>query len=78
MSDLKVFIWPNGINSGCFQSHISQNVAKSMLSLTSQSCSNSLLAVCLSMEDKAIYKPPPGHLQTSDKLKKEASIKAYC
>ena len=42
-----IFIWPNAINSGCFQSYISQNVATSMSSLTSQYCGNSLLAVCL-------------------------------
>ena len=35
-------LWPNGFNSGCFQLHTSQNVATSMPSLTSQSCSDSL------------------------------------
>ena len=32
-SNLKFNIWPNGIDSGCFQPHILQKVAKSMLSL---------------------------------------------
>ena len=43
----KNFLWPTGFNSGRFQLHMSQNVATSMPSLTSQSCSDSLLAVCL-------------------------------
>ena len=33
MVKFKMFIWSNGINSGCFQPHISQNVANSMPSL---------------------------------------------
>ena len=45
-SDSKTFMWPNGVSSGCFQPHISQSVAKSMPSLTSQLCGDSLLAVC--------------------------------
>ena len=36
-SDTKTFLWPNGFNSGCFQLHMSQNVATLMPSLTSQS-----------------------------------------
>ena len=43
----KNFLWPNGFNSGCFQLHMSQNVARSMPSLTSQLCGDSLSAVCL-------------------------------
>ena len=42
----KDLFWPNGFNLGCFQLHMSQNVATSIPSLTSQSCSDSLLAVC--------------------------------
>ena len=57
-SNSRKFIWPNGINSGCFQLHISQNVAILMPSLTSQSCSDSLLAVSLAGKVEAIYRPP--------------------
>ena len=53
----KNFLWPNGFNSGCFQLHTSQNVATSMPSLTSQSCSDSLPAVCLARQVGAIYRP---------------------
>ena len=45
--DTKTVLWPNGFNSGCFQLHMSQNVATSMPSLTSQFCGDSLLAACL-------------------------------
>ena len=55
-SDTKKFLWPNGFNSDCFQLHTSQNVATSMLSLTSQSCSDSLPAVCLAGQVGAIYR----------------------
>ena len=55
--------------------YVSQNVATSMPSLTSQSCGDSLLAICLSVQAKAIYRPTK-HCQMSDKLKKEASVKA--
>ena len=54
-SDTKKIIWPNGINSGCFQLYLSKNVATSMPSLTSQSCGDSLLAVCLAGQVGAIY-----------------------
>ena len=54
-SDAKKIMWPNGINSGCFQLHLSKNVATLMLSLTSQSCGDSLLAVCLAGQVGAIY-----------------------
>ena len=57
-SNIKTFLWPNGFNSGCFQLHMSQNVATSMPSLTSQSCSDPLLAVCLAGQVGAIYRPP--------------------
>ena len=60
-SDIKTFLWPNG-NSGCFQLHTSQNVATSMPSLTSQSCGDSLLAVCLAGEVGAIYRQPKHQL----------------
>ena len=60
--DIKIFIWPNGIDSGCFEFNLLQNVAKSMLSLISQFCGDSLLAVCLSRQDGAIYRSPE-HLQ---------------
>ena len=48
-------------NSGCFQLHISQSVATSTPSLTSQSCSDSLPDVCLAGE---IW----SHLQTTRAL----------
>ena len=70
----KKFLLLNGINSGCFQPHISQNVAKSMPSSTSQSCGDSLLAVSLSRQDGVIYSLPM-HSQMSDRLKKEALVK---
>ena len=55
-SDTKTVLWPNGFNSGCFQLQMSQNVATSMPSLTSQSCGDSLPAVCLAGEVGAIYR----------------------
>ena len=65
---------PNGFNSDCFQLHMSQNVARSMPSLTSQSSSDSLLAVCLAGKVGAIYRPPD-HAWTPDRPVNEASIK---
>ena len=46
-SDTKTVLWPNGFNSGYFELHMSQNVATSMPSLTSQPCGDSLPAICL-------------------------------
>ena len=57
-SDTKTFLWPNGFNSGRFQLHMSQNVARSMPSLTSQSCGDSLPAVWLAGQVGAIYRSP--------------------
>ena len=76
-SDAKTFLWPNGFNSGRFQLHISQNVATSMPNLTSQSCGDSLPAVCLAGQVGAIYRPPE-HLWTPDKPMNEASVKVDC
>ena len=73
-SDSRKFVWPNGINSGCFQLHISQNVATSMPSLTSQSCGDSLQAVCLARQVGAIYRPPE-HQWMPDRPMNEASVK---
>ena len=73
-SDTKTVLWPNGFNSGCFQLHMSQNVATLMPSLTSQSCGDSLLAVCLAGQVGAIYRPPK-HRWTPDRLVNEASVK---
>ena len=67
----------NGINLGCFKFHTSQNVPKSLPSLTGQLCDVSLLTVCLSRQDGAIYGPPK-HLWTSDRLKKVVSVNADC
>ena len=50
------------------------NVARSMLSLTSQSCGDSLPAVCLAREVGAIYRPPE-HQWTPDRLMNEVSVK---
>ena len=57
-SDTKTLLWPNGFNLSHFQLHMSQNVATSMPSLTSQSCSDSLPAVFLAGPVGAIYRPP--------------------
>ena len=72
-SDTKTFLWPNGFNSGCF--HMSQNVATSMLSLTSQSCGDSLPSVCLAGQVGAINRPPK-HPWTPDRPVNDASVKA--
>ena len=80
-SDSIKIIWPNGFNSDCFQLHISQNVATSMPSLTSQSCSNSQRAVCLARK----LEPFSDHLSTRgcqtgpwmpDRPVNEATVKA--
>ena len=71
----KNFLWPNGINSGCFQLHMSQNVATSMPSLTSQSCDDSLPAVCLAEKVGAICRPPE-HPWLPDRSMNKASVKA--
>ena len=55
---MEKIIWPNAINSGCFRLHMSQNVTTLMPSLTSQSCGDSLLAVCLAGKVGAIYRTP--------------------
>ena len=74
-SDTKTVLWQNGFNSGCFQLHTSQNVVTSMPSLTSQSCSDSLLAVCLAGQVRAIYRSPK-HSWMPDWPVNEASVKA--
>ena len=71
----KNLLWPNGFNSGCFQLHMSQNVATLMLSLINQSCSDSLPAVCLAGQVGAIYRPFE-HPWTPDRPVNEASVKA--
>ena len=68
------FLWPNGFNSGCFQLHMSQNVATSMPSPTSQSCSDSLLVVCLAGKVRVVYRPPK-HPWMPDMPTNEASVK---
>ena len=70
----KKIIWPNCINSGCFWLHISQNVASSMLSLTSQFYHVFLLAVCLAGQIEAIYQPPK-HPWMPDRPVNAASVK---
>ena len=74
-SDTKTFLWPNGLNSGCFQLHTSQNVATSMPSLTGWSYGDSLPAVCLAGRVGAIC-GPPGHPWMPDRPVNEASVKA--
>ena len=61
----------NGINSGCFLSHISQNIAKSMASPTSQFCGDSLPAVFLSRQDGAIYIDHPSILRHQTSWRKK-------
>ena len=73
-SDTKAVLWPNGFNSGCFQLHMSQNVAISMPSLTSQSCGDSLPAVCLAGKVGAIYRSSK-HRWMPDSPVNEASVK---
>ena len=73
-SNTKTVLWPNGFNSGCFQLHMSQNVARSMPSLTSQSCGDSLPAVCLAGQVGAIYRPPE-HQWMPDRPMNEALVK---
>ena len=70
----KKFIWPNDINSGCFRFHVSQNEARSMPSLTSQSCGDSLLTVHLAGQVGAIYRPPE-HRCMPDRPMNETSVK---
>ena len=74
-SNTKTLLWPNGFNSGCFQLHMSQSVATSMPSITIQSSSDSLPAVCLAGQVGAIYRPPE-HPWTPDRPVNEASVKA--
>ena len=76
-SDTKAFLWPNGFNSGHFQLNMSQNVATSVPSLTSQSCSDSLPAVCLDRQVGAVYRPPE-HPWMPDRPMNEASVNADC
>ena len=74
-SNTKAFLWPTGFNSGRFQLHISQNVATSMPSLTSQSCCDSLPAVCLAGQVGAIYRLPE-HPCMPDRPMNEVLVKA--
>ena len=76
MRDLPIqkIIWPNGVNSGCFQLHISQNVATLMISLTSQPCGDSLPAVCLGGQVGAIYRSPESAWMPNRPVN-EASVK---
>ena len=71
----KNFLWPNGFNSDRFQLHMSQNVSRSMLSLISQSCGDSLPSVCLAGKVRAIYRPLELP-RMPDRLMNEASINA--
>ena len=73
-SNTKTVLWPNGFNSGCFQLHMSQNVATSMPNLTSQSCGDSLPTICLAGQVVAIYRPPE-HRWMSDRPVNEALVK---
>ena len=59
---------------GCFQLLISQNVATTMPSLTSQSCDDSLPALCLAKQVGAIYRPPI-YSWMPDRPMNEASVK---
>ena len=72
-------LWYNNFFMGKWfqfrQLHTSQNVATLMPSLTSQSCSDSLPAVCLDGQVGAIYRLPE-HLWMPDRPVNEASVKA--
>ena len=69
-SDTKILY---GQMAGCFRLHMSQNVATSMPSLTSQSYGDSLPAVCLAGQVGAIYRPPEHPMP--DRPVNEASVK---
>ena len=71
-SNSRISRWPNGTNSGCYLSHISQNITKSMSMQSHQ-----LVIPCWLSVHSAICRPP-SHLWTSDRLKKEVSVKAGC
>ena len=71
---IQKIIWPNGINLGCFYLHISQNVATSMTILISQSCGDSLPAICLAGQVGTKYRPPE-HSWMSDRPINKASVK---
>ena len=75
-SNTKTFLWPTGFNSDCFQLHMPQNVATYInASLISQSCYDSLLAVCLAGQVGAIYRLPQ-HPWMPDRPVNEVSVKA--
>ena len=76
-SNTKTCLWPNGFDSGSFQLHMSQNAATLMPGLTSQSCSDSLSAVCLAGQVGATYRPPK-YPWTPDRPVNEASVKVDC
>ena len=60
-----------------FRLFLVPHIIKSMPSLTSQPCGDSLPVVCLSRQDGAIHRPPK-HSWSSYRLTKEASVKADC
>ena len=62
------------VNSSCLKLHISQNVATLMSCLTSQSCGDSLPAVCLAGQVGAINRSPK-HQWLPDRLVNKASVK---
>ena len=75
--DLKTFMWPYGI-----QAVFSPTYHKTQLNLSPASPANSVVIPCqlhavLLVQDGAIYRPPR-HSQTSDMMKKEASVKTDC
>ena len=74
LSYSRKLIWPNDINSGCFLPHVSQNEFRSIPSLTSQSCGDSLLDVCLARQGGAINRPPE-HRWTPGRPMNESSVK---
>ena len=66
------------IRAAChFHLHLSHEAAKSIAKLISQSCGKSQLAICLSMENGAIWRPPK-HLWMSDRVEKGAWVKVEC
>ena len=75
-SDSKNVLWPNGVNSGCFRLHMSQNVATYINTQSHQPVlCDSLHAVCLAGQVGTIYRPPE-QPWTPDRPVNKASVKA--
>ena len=67
-------IWPNSVNSGCFQSN---SIVKSISSFIRQLYSDSFPVVCLFRQYGIIYRPS-GYSQMPDRIEKVALAKVDC